>query len=247
MTYRDTVDDGEVAKFDRLAATWWDPAGAMAPLHRLNPVRLAYSRARLEEHFGLDSDGLRPLDGLRLLDVGCGGGLLSEPFARLGAAVTAIDASEEAIAVARRHAEDAGLSIDYRCMTSGTLLEAGDNFDIVVSMEVLEHVANPVRLTNDLVGLTRPGGALLLSTLNRTPRAFVTAVLGAEYVLRWLPRGTHDWRKFIRPAELRRYLSAAGGQLRDVTGLTYRIADGWHLGRDRSTNYLAYAIRPAIN
>lgn len=247
MTRQDTVDDSEVAKFDRLAETWWDPAGAMAPLHRLNPVRLAYSRARLEAHFGLANTSLRPLDGLSLLDVGCGGGLLSEPFARLGATVTAIDASQEAIAVARRHAEESGLEIDYRCTTSSDLLATGANFDIVVSMEVLEHVASPAAFCADLVGLTQPGGALLLSTLNRTPRAFASAIVGAEYVMRWLPRGTHDWRKFIRPAELRRYLSAAGGQLQDITGLSYRIADGWHLGRDKSVNYLAYAIRPQTN
>lgn len=247
MSSEQTVDRAEVAKFDRLAGTWWDPNGEMAPLHRLNPVRLAYSRARLDEHFGLDPRALRPLSGLRLLDVGCGGGLLSEPFARLGAQVTAIDAAAEAIAVARLHAEEAGLAIDYRCGLSGELVSAGEHFDIVVCMEVLEHVASPSALIADLVALTRPGGALLLSTLNRTPMALATAVVGAEYVLRWLPRGTHDWRKFIRPAELNRYLATAGARLQDVTGVSYRIGEGWTLGEDKGVNYLAFALRPDTN
>ena len=239
-----TVDDAEVAKFNKLAESWWDPSGAMAPLHQLNPVRLDYSRTRLTTHFDLDPQALRPLAGLSLLDVGCGGGLLSEPFCRMGARVTAIDASNEAIAVARRHAEDAGLDIDYRCAPSGDLLADGERFDIVVCMEVLEHVPSPRALVADLTGLCRPGGALLLSTLNRTPRAFASAILGAEYVLRWLPRGTHDWRKFIRPAELRRQLTAAGARLQDVTGIGYRLGAGWRLDRDASVNYLAYAVRP---
>lgn len=246
MSRQETIDRSEVAKFDRLAETWWDPNGAMAPLHRLNPTRLAYSRARLDTHFGCDPSAVRPLEGRSLLDVGCGGGLLSEPFARLGAAVTAIDASEDAIEVARQHAGEVGLEIDYRCLTSGELLASGAMFDVVVCMEVLEHVASPRTLVADLVGLTRPGGLLLLSTLNRTPHAFATAIVGAEYILRWLPRGTHDWRKFIRPAELRRYLSAAGAQLQDVTGLNFHVSDGWHLGRDHTVNYLASALRPAL-
>lgn len=238
------ADPDEVAKFDALAATWWQPDGPMAPLHRLNPIRLAYARGRLDRHFGLDSRALRPLKGYRLLDVGCGGGLLSEPFARLGAEVTAIDASKEAIEVARAHAKDGGLDIDYRCIESSDLVAKAEQFDAVVCMEVLEHVADPAALTRDLVGLTRPGGLLLLSTLNRTPKSFALAIVGAEYLLRWVPKGTHDWRRFIRPAELGRYLRAAGARLDDVTGLGYRPGDDWRLARDTSVNYLASATTP---
>ena len=244
MTTSPSVDAGEIARFSELAERWWDPAGPMRPLHRLNPPRLLYLRRRLEAEFGLDERSLRPFAGLRLLDVGCGAGLLSEPMARLGAAVTAIDASAEMVEAARLHAAEAGLAIDYRCATAESLAAAGESFDAVVSMEVVEHVADLAAFERALVALTRPGGALVLSTLNRTAKAFALAVVGAEWALRWLPRGTHDWRRFVTPAELRRGLQRAGAELLDVTGLALDLRAGaWRLSSDPSVNYLAAARR----
>ena len=239
-----SVDADEVARFSALAQSWWDPSGPMRPLHRLNPPRLLYLRRRLEAEFGLDARSLRPFEGLRLLDVGCGAGLLSEPLARLGAEVTAIDASAEMIEAARLHAAEAGLTIAYRCAAAETLAAEGLRFDAVVSMEVVEHVADLEGFERALVGLTRPGGAIVLSTLNRTARAFALAIVGAEWTLRWLPRGTHDWRRFVTPAELRRGLKRAGAELLDVTGLTLDPRSGeWRLSPDASVNYLAAARR----
>lgn len=246
MAQAASVDPEEIDRFARMAAQWWDADGPMAPLHRLNPTRLQYSREHLCRHFDLDAVALRPLQGLRLLDVGCGGGLLSEPFTRLGASVTAIDAGAENIAAARSHAEALGLEIDYRVLAAEELAATGEQFDIVVSMEVIEHVADTAGFIAALVALTRPGGALLLATLNRSPRSFLTAILGAEYVLRWLPVGTHDWQRFCKPAELGRYLRHAGAELRDITGMRYAPRqDLWRLSSDAGVNYLAYAVRPA--
>ncbi len=240
-----SIDQVEIDRFERMAAQWWDADGPMAPLHRLNPARLQYSRDRLCGHFGLSADDLRPLSGLRLLDVGCGGGLLSEPFARMGASVVGLDAGAETIAAAVMHAEALDLAVDYRAMTAEDLAATGVQFDVVVCMEVIEHVADVASFTAALVDLTRPGGALLLATLNRTPRSFLTAILGAEYALRWLPVGTHEWRRFRKPAELGRSLRQAGAELRDVTGLRYFPRRGeWRLSRDVGVNYLAYAVRP---
>ncbi len=241
-----SIDPAEIDRFERMAAQWWDADGPMAPLHRLNPTRLQYSRAQLCGHFNLDADARRPLTGLRLLDVGCGGGLLSEPFARMGATVMGIDAGGENVAAAAVHAKALGVEVDYQAMAAEDLAASGAQFDAVVSMEVIEHVADVAAFIAALVDLTRPGGALLLATLNRTPQSFLTAILGAEYVLRWLPVGTHEWRRFRKPAELARHLRQAGANLRDVTGMRYQPRQGeWRLSRDTGVNYLAYAVRPA--
>lgn len=239
-----TVDPAEIARFDALAAEWWDERGPMAPLHRLNPARLRFLRDEACEHFGCDTSSLRPLTGLAAVDVGCGAGLLSEPLARLGAQVTAIDAAGENVAAARRHAEAGGLAIDYRQATAGALAAEGRTFDLVVCMEVIEHVPDQPGLIAELVALARPGGLLALSTLNRTAPALALAVVGAEYVLRLLPRGTHDWRRFVPPRRLRRWLRQAGAEPRTLRGLNYRpLSDEWVLTRRTPINYLQTAVK----
>ena len=241
-----SVDPAEIDRFSALAETWWDADGPMRPLHRLNPVRLAYIRDKLCRQFDRDPASLKPLDGLAIVDVGCGGGLLSEPLARLGADVVGIDAATENIGVAQAHAEEAGLAMDYRCTTAEALAAEGARFDAVVSMEVVEHVADLGAFLTALGQLAKPDGAALLSTLNRTPKAWALAVVGAEYVLRWLPRGTHDWRKFVKPAELVRKSRAAGITLEDVTGLSLDMRSrDWRLSSDRDVNYLAYGRKVA--
>jgi 2-polyprenyl-6-hydroxyphenyl methylase/3-demethylubiquinone-9 3-methyltransferase len=244
-TANPTVDPQEIAQFAAIADAWWDEEGAFRPLHRLNPVRLRYIRDNLCAHFGLDAEAPKPLSGLRLIDVGCGGGLLCEPLTRMGATVTGIDAAEEGIAAARAHADSVGLAIDYRAATAESLVAAGESFDAIISMEVLEHVADVDAFLAACRDLTRPGGALALSTLNRTPKSYLMAIVGAEYVLRWLPRGTHDWKKFIRPSELAAALRRQGLTLADLTGIEYSpLADRFSLGRDLGVNYLAFATRP---
>lgn len=241
QTHDASVDPDEIDRFSALAETWWDADGPMRPLHRLNPVRLAYIRDKLCRQFDRDGASLRPLEGLTIVDVGCGGGLLSEPLARLGADVVGIDAAAENIGVAQAHAEETGLTIDYRCTTAEALAADGARFDAVVSMEVVEHVADLDAFLAALAQLTKPDGAVLLSTLNRTSKAWALAIVGAEYVLRWLPRGTHDWRKFVKPAELVRKSRHAGIALEDVTGLSLDIRSrDWRLSPDRDVNYLAY-------
>ncbi|HVO13582.1 MAG TPA: bifunctional 2-polyprenyl-6-hydroxyphenol methylase/3-demethylubiquinol 3-O-methyltransferase UbiG [Alphaproteobacteria bacterium] len=239
-----TVDEAEVARFSALAEAWWDPEGEFRPLHRLNPVRLAYIRRRLVEHFGLDPQAARPLEGLTLLDVGCGGGLLSEPMARLGARVTGVDAAERNIGIAAAHARDSGLAIDYRHAAVEDLAAAGEHFDVVLALEIVEHVADPDLFLEACGAVLAPGGALVLATLNRTAKAFALAVVGAEYVLRWLPRGTHDWRKFLRPSELAAGLRRAGLELADLSGVAYNpLNDKWTLSRDLDVNYMAFAVK----
>ena len=242
-----TVDAAEIARFAALADAWWDPEGEFRPLHRLNPTRLAYVRDRLIGHFGLDPHAQRPLDGLSLLDVGCGGGLLSEPMARLGAKVTGIDAAERNIGVASTHAQESGLAIDYRHAAVEDLAAAGERFDAVLALEIVEHVADPDLFLAACGTVLKPGGALVISTLNRTAKAFALAVVGAEYVLRWLPRGTHDWRKFVRPSELAAGLRRAGLELTDLTGVAYNpLNDKWTLARDLDVNYMAFAVKGAF-
>lgn len=239
-----SVDPTEIAKFDRLAATWWDPHGPMAPLHRLNPARLRYLRDRLCAHFDRDAAARRPLDGLRILDVGCGGGLIAEPLTRLGATVTGLDAATENLAVARAHAAEAGLAIDYRAETVEALAAKRGSVDAVLALEIVEHVADVPGFLAAAATLVRPGGVLVLSTLNRTPKAFLQAIVGAEYVLRWLPRGTHDWRRFIKPAELARAVRAQGLTVVDVSGLGFDLRSGdWRVTDDPSVNYLLFATR----
>ncbi len=239
-----SLDRDEAARFAALADEWWDPEGPFRPLHRINPARLQWLRDALCARFSRDARRPRPLSGLRILDVGCGGGLLCEPLARLGAAVTGIDAVEAGVEAARAHAAGEELAIDYRVTSAEALAEAGEAYDVVVSLEVVEHTADRAAFVAALCALVAPGGGLALSTLNRTPRAFVMAVLGAEYVLRWLPVGTHQWRKFVRPSELARDLAANGFRLADLAGLGYDpAADDWRLARDVSVNYLAFAVR----
>jgi len=241
-----SVDAAEVARFAALAETWWDPKGKMAPIHKLNPARLGYIRDRLVAHFGRDAAAVRPFTGLRLLDVGCGGGLLAEPMARLGADVVAIDAARTNIEVARLHAAESGLEIDYRHTTVEALAAAGEQFDAVLSLEVVEHVADIGAFLGACAAALKPGGAMILATLNRTPKAFALAIVGAEYVLRWLPRGTHDWRKFVKPSELGRHLRAHGLAIEDLTGLAYNpLNDKWSTApRDLDVNYMAFASKP---
>jgi 2-polyprenyl-6-hydroxyphenyl methylase/3-demethylubiquinone-9 3-methyltransferase len=239
-----TVDPAEVARFAAMAANWWDPQGECRPLHRLNPTRLGYIRERLAGHFGRDATVRQPFAGLSLIDIGCGGGLVCEPMARLGFAVTGVDAAAENIAVARNHAEAQGLAIGYRADTAEALVEAGGLFDAVLALEVVEHVAAPEAFLASIGRLVRPGGAVVLSTLNRTAKAYALGIVGAEYVLRWVPRGTHSWSKFVKPSELAAGARRAGLEVRDLAGLLYDpLRDRWSIGRDLDVNYRLFATR----
>lgn len=247
-----SIDREEVEKFSAMAAEWWDSEGKFRPLHRLNPTRLGFIRDRARTHFGraFEAAGpasLTPLAGLRLLDIGCGGGLLAEPMCRLGASVTAIDASQRNISIARSHAAEQGLAVDYRAATAEALAEAGETFDIVLNMEVVEHVADRPAFLAASASLVAPGGMMVLATLNRTPKAFLMAVVGAEYLLRWLPRGTHDWRRFVRPSENSRDLRGAGLSVAEITGVVYNpVNERWRLDPgDLDVNYMMLAVRAA--
>lgn len=243
-----TASADEVARFAAIADAWWDPAGEFRPLHRLNPTRIAYIRDRIAGHFGRDSLAPRPLHGLRILDVGCGGGLVAEPMARLGAVVTGIDADQRGVHIAEAHAQKSGLAITYRCALPEDLLRAQEPpFDAVVSMEVVEHVTDPHSFLSACADLLRPGGILVLATLNRTLKSLVLAKIGAEYILRWVPVGTHDWRKFVRPSELAAGLQRCGMQIEDVTGMRYDpLAGRWSLSAtDLDINYLVSATKPS--
>ena len=238
------VDNADVARYDALGDGWWDPRGAMAPLHRINPTRLRYLRDLAVRHFG-GGGAAAPLEGLRILDIGSGGGLLCEPLARLGGRVTGIDPAPNNVAAAARHAELGGLAIDYRAATAEALAAEGASFDVVVAMEVVEHVPEPDAFVATACSLVRPGGLLALSTLNRTAKSFALAILGAEYVLRWLPRGTHDWNRFRTPDELAAPVRAAGLKVLDRTGMVFDPWRGtWDLSRDTAVNYLLSARRP---
>lgn len=242
----DRVDGADVARYDRLGDAWWDPAGAMAPLHRLNPTRLRYLRDLMVRHFGGVDGAALPLDGLRILDIGSGGGLLSEPLARLGGHVTGIDPAPNNVAAAARHAADGGVSVDYRVATAEALAEAGDTFDAVLALEVVEHVPNPDAFIATACALVRPGGLLVLSTLNRTAKSFALAIVGAEYVLRWLPRGTHKWSQFLTPEEVATPVRAAGLKVIDRAGMVFDpLRRSWGLSRDTDVNYLLAARKPA--
>jgi 2-polyprenyl-6-hydroxyphenyl methylase/3-demethylubiquinone-9 3-methyltransferase len=241
-----SIDPEEVARFSAMAAEWWDPAGKFRPLHKFNPVRLGYIRERTVAHFGLDPASIRPFEGLRFLDIGCGGGLLSEPMARLGAQMVSADASQKNIATASVHAAEQGLDIDYRCTTAEALAAAGERFDVILNMEVIEHVADPMRFLADCATMLKPGGLMFVATLNRTLKAHAFAIVGAEYVLGWLPRGTNDWKKFITTNEMEAGIAQAGLRLKELTGVSYNpLADTWSLGRDTDVNYMALAERPA--
>jgi 2-polyprenyl-6-hydroxyphenyl methylase / 3-demethylubiquinone-9 3-methyltransferase len=238
------LDPAELAKFEELGRGWWDPKGPMAPLHKLNPVRVAYVRDRVCAHLRRGPRAPGPLAGLEALDIGCGGGLLAEPLARLGAAVTGIDPVATSIEAARWHAEEVGLEIAYEVATVEELEAAGRRFDLVVASEVVEHVPDVPGFLSAMAEVTRPGGLAVLSTLSRTPASFLKAIVGAEYVLGWLPRGTHSWRRFLRPAELGRELRAVDLRPVHVSGIGYDGAhDSFELTRDPSVNYLLAAIR----
>lgn len=241
-----TASADEIARFAAIADAWWDPAGEFRPLHQLNPTRIAYTRDAVARQYGRDPLGPRPLRGLGILDVGCGGGLLAEPLTRLGAQVTGIDADAKGVKVAEAHARMVGLDIHYRCCPPETLVAEGaaGDYDAVVSMEVIEHVSDPDAFLVACATLVRPGGVVVLATLNRTIKSLALAKIGAEYVLRWLPAGTHDWRKFMRPSELAAGLRRAGLTLTDITGMSFNPLTGtWSLSRDLDVNYLVTAVR----
>ncbi len=240
----DRVDSEDVARYDRLGDAWWDPKGAMAPLHKLNPTRIRYLRDLVVRHFAVDPSTILPLTGLSVLDIGCGGGLLAEPLARLGGRVTGIDPAPGNIEVASRHAGESDVAIDYRSATAETLVEAGETFDVVLALEVVEHVPQPEVFIATACALVRPGGLFVLSTLNRTAKSFVLAIVGAEYVLRWLPRGTHRWNQFLTPEEITVPIRTAGLKVIDRSGMVFDpLRARWDVGRDMDVNYLIAATR----
>ena len=239
-----TASADEIARFSAMADAWWDPNGKFRPLHRLNPVRIAYVRDRVTDHFGRDPLAPQSFEHLELLDVGCGGGLLSEPMARLGAAVTGIDAGEKTIRVAEIHARRLNLDIDYRCALPEDLVRENRTFDVVLNMEVVEHVADLDAFLEACARLLKPGGAMVVATMNRTLKSLALAKIGAEYVLRWLPVGTHDWRKFVRPSELATGLRRHRVDVLDLKGMTFNpLTDKWSLTRDVDVNYVVFGTK----
>ncbi|MEO9336656.1 bifunctional 2-polyprenyl-6-hydroxyphenol methylase/3-demethylubiquinol 3-O-methyltransferase UbiG [Mesorhizobium sp. SB112] len=243
---RSTIDAGEVERFSAMAAEWWNPNGKFRPLHKFNPVRLAYIRDQVAARFGRDPHAAKPFEGLRILDIGCGGGLLCEPMARLGAEVVGADASETNIEIAKLHAAESGVKVDYRATTAEDLADAGEQFDIVLNMEVVEHVADVDLFIFKCGQMVKPGGITFVATINRTLKALGLAIVGAEYVLRWLPRGTHQYGRLVRPDELEKALGSAGLSIIDRTGVTYNpLSDRWSKSRDMDVNYMVLAEKPA--
>jgi 2-polyprenyl-6-hydroxyphenyl methylase/3-demethylubiquinone-9 3-methyltransferase len=243
-----TINADEIAKFSAMAEEWWNPAGKFKPLHKFNPVRLTYIREQVLKHFGRDGAPMRPFEGLRILDIGCGGGLLCEPMARLGATVVGADAAERNITIAKLHADQSGLAVDYRATTAEALAAAGETFDVVLNMEVVEHVDNVTLYMKSCADLVAPGGLLFTATINRTFRALALAKFGAEYVLGWLPKGTHDWQKFLTPEEIVALVSRYGLTIADKTGVVYHpLADEWRQSRDTAVNYMVLAAKPRTN
>ncbi len=242
----ETIDPDEVAKFEAMAAEWWDPNGKFKPLHMLNPCRLDYITAQIAAEFGREPGARQPFSGLRILDIGCGGGLLSEPMARLGASVLGADAAAGNIPVAQIHARQSGLDIDYRHTTAEALARAEERFDVVLNMEVVEHVADPQAFLSVCRQLLKPGGLMICSTLNRTARSFAVAIIGAEVVMRWLPRGTHEWNRFITPDELFSMLEGAGLRPVDRKGMVFNpLRWDWSVSdRDLSVNYVTASVNP---
>ena len=239
-----TIDQAEVDRFSAMAAEWWSPTGKFRPLHKFNPVRLQYIRDRASQQFGRDPLANRPLEGLRLLDIGCGGGLLSEPMARMGAEVVGADASEKNIRIAQTHAEQSGVTVDYRAVTAEALAANGEQFDIILNMEVVEHVSDVAFFIETCASMVKPGGLMFIATINRTLKAGALAIFGAEYVLKWLPRGTHQFEKLVRPEELERPLGNAGMVVTDRTGVFFNpIQNQWNLSRDMDVNYMLVAER----
>ena len=244
MSNSASIDPVEVAKFSAIAAEWWDPAGKFAPLHKFNPVRLEFIRNEAAAHFRRDTRSLRPFEGLSLLDIGCGGGLLSEPMARLGFAVTGADASDRNIGTAKAHAAQSGLGIEYRATTAEVLADEGASFDVVLNMEVVEHVADVSSYLKACTRLVKPGGITIVATMNKTLKSLALAKIGAEYVLGWLPRGTHDWNRFIPPAELQKSLEETGLSNLKLQGVSFNpLSWDWHLSSDVDVNYMVVARR----
>lgn len=245
MTHATSVDPAEVERFSRIAAEWWDPRGKFAPLHKFNPVRLGFIRDQALQRFGRDPAARRPFEGLRLLDIGCGGGLLAEPMSRLGFQVTGVDASERGVGAASAHAAEQGLAIDYRVATAEALLAAGEPaFDVILNMEVVEHVADPGEYLRTCAGLLKPGGLMIVATLNRTVKAFALAKIGAEYVLRWLPAGTHHWSKFLKPEEIRGFLASEPVTVEGPFGIIFDPLSGrWKQSLDADVNYMMTVVR----
>jgi 2-polyprenyl-6-hydroxyphenyl methylase/3-demethylubiquinone-9 3-methyltransferase len=239
-----SVDDTEVERFSRYGADWWDPRGPMAALHKFNPVRLAYIRDKAAERFAREPKKLDCLKGLRMLDIGCGGGILSEPLARLGAQMVGADPSKENIAVAGAHAQESGVTVDYRATTAEELAAAGERFDVVLAMEVVEHVVDVNAFVATCASMVKPAGLMIAATLNRTLKSFALAIVGAEYVLRWLPRGTHQWDKFVTPNELEMAFEHGGLRVIGERGVIYNpFADRWQLSSDMDVNYMLVAER----
>ena len=243
-----SINPAEVAKFEAMAAEWWDPQGKFKPLHMLNPCRLDYITRQIAAEFGRDLTAPMPFAGLRLLDIGCGGGLLAEPMARLGADVLGADAAARNIPVAQIHAQQSGLTIDYRHCTAEDLVAAGEQFDVVLNMEVVEHVADPQSFLTTCQQLLKPGGLMVCSTLNRNPKSYLMAIIGAEYVMRWLPKGTHEWSKFITPDELYDLLRKAGLDPVDRKGFVFnKLLWSWSISeRDLSVNYVTASVKPQV-
>jgi 2-polyprenyl-6-hydroxyphenyl methylase / 3-demethylubiquinone-9 3-methyltransferase len=245
-THAGTVDAAEVERFARHAADWWTPRGPMAALHKFNPVRLAYIRDQAAARFSRDPRRLDCLKGLRVLDIGCGGGILSEPLSRLGADIVGVDPAAENIEIARAHADEQELAIDYRAGTAEELAEANERFDVVLAMEVVEHVADISLFVSTCAAMVKPGGLMIAATLNRTLKSFALAIVGAEYVLRWLPRGTHQWDKFVTPRELETAIENSGLRVTGERGVIYNpFADRWQLSSDMDVNYMLVAARDA--
>ncbi|MFT4159912.1 bifunctional 2-polyprenyl-6-hydroxyphenol methylase/3-demethylubiquinol 3-O-methyltransferase UbiG [Shinella sp.] len=241
---RTTIDQAEVDRFSAMAAEWWDPTGKFRPLHKFNPVRLTYVRDLVSAQFGRDPRSHRPLEGLRILDIGCGGGLLSEPMARMGADVLGADASEKNIGIATAHAAGSGVPVDYRAVTAEALAEAGETFDVVLNMEVVEHVSDVDFFLGTCASMVRPGGMMFVATINRTLKAAALAIFAAENVLRWLPRGTHQYEKLVRPEEIEKPLTASGLTVTDRTGVFFNpLLNQWNLSKDMDVNYMLVARR----
>lgn len=240
-----SLDPAEVEKFSKIAAEWWNPKGKFAVLHVFNPVRLAYIKEQVTARFARDPFERRPFEGLRFLDIGCGGGLLTEPMARLGAEIVGVDPSEKNISTARVHADEQDLAIDYRAETAEDLAAKGETFDVILNMEVIEHVADPEAFVRTCSALLKPNGVIFIATLNRTLKSFGLAIVGAEYVLGWLPKGTHHWEKFITPAELEAWLQTSGLRQLDSTGVTFNpFKNEWRRARDMDVNYMLVAQKP---
>ncbi len=240
-----SIDESEIEKFRAMASEWWDPKGKFKPLHKFNPVRLAFLRDRICSHFSLDDKSRTPLQGLRVLDIGCGGGLVSEPMARLGAQMTSVDAGEANIKTAMTHAQETGVEIDYRVGTVEKLIEAKEPaFDVVLNLEVVEHVADAHQFIQDTASLVKPGGIIFVASINRTTKAFALAIVGAEYIMGWLPKGTHEFDKLVKPDEVKNALKSAQIDIEETTGVSYNPLTGeWSLSSDTMVNYMCVGSR----